>query len=189
MRKTVGILCILLSCIFVAVSCNGGLAVKVEEAPSELSVQPETDVCTDHTDDVVGEGQPQVDQVDQVDQVETAGAVASGRKETSSVPITVFLDGIRVQPAGGGEGPYVNRAWLDGTSLNIVDGNAMVQFECDGKDHLLRVAYIEEYGDIQIVFADVTTVICIDAGDDVHISGTIPEITGTVQFIPTLLVE
>lgn len=183
MRKTVGILCILLSCIFVAVSCNDGLAVKVEEAPSELSVQPEIDVCTDHTDDVAGEGQLQVDQV------ETAGAVASGRKETSSVPITVFLDGISVQPAEGGEGPYVNRAWLDGTLLNIVDGSATVQLECDGKDHLLRVAYIEEYGDLQIVFADVTTVICIDAGDDVHISGTIPEITGTVQFIPTLVVE
>ena len=180
MRKIVVMLCIFLSCIFVAVSCDGGLAVKVKEAPSELSVQSETDICTDHTDDVAGEGQPQV---------ETVGAVASGRKETSSVPITVFLDGISVQPAEGGEGPYVNRAWLDGTPLNIVDGCATVQLDCDGKDHLLRVAYIEEYGDIQIVFADVTTVICIDAGDDVHISGTIPEITGTVQFIPTLVVE
>ena len=180
MRKIVVMLCIFLSCIFVAVSCDGGLAVKVEEASSELSVQSETDVCTDHTDDVAGEGQPQV---------ETVGAVASGRKETSSVPITVFLDGISVQPAEGGEGPYVNCAWLDGTPLNIVDGSATIQVECDGKDHFLRIAYIEEYGDIQIVFADVTTVICIDVGDDVHISGTIPEITGTVQFIPTLVVE
>ena len=180
MRKIVVMLCIFLSCIFVAVSCDGGLAVKVEEAPSELSVPSETDICTDHTDDVAGEGQLQV---------ETAGAVASGRKETSSVPITVFLDGISVQPAEGGVGPYVNCAWLDGTSLNVVDGSATIQLERDGKDHFLRVAYIEEYGDVQIVFADVTTVICIDAGDDVHISGTIPEITGTVQFIPTLVVE
>ena len=180
MRKIVVMLCIFLSCIFVAVSCDGGLAVKVEEASSELSVQSETDVCTDHTDDVAGESQPQV---------ETVGAVASGRKETSFVPITVFLDGISVQSAEGGTGPYVNCAWLDGTPLNIVDGSATVQLECDGKDHLLRVAYIEEYGDIQIVFADVTTVICIDVGDDVHISGTIPEITGTVQFVPTLVLE
>lgn len=180
MGKIVGMLCIFLSCIFVTVSCDGGLVVDVEEAPSEPSVQSEIDICTDHADDVAGEGLPQV---------ETAGAVASGRKETSSVPITVFLDGISVQPAEGGEGPYVNRAWLDGAPLNIVDGSATVQLECDGKDHLLRVAYIEEYGDIQIVFADVTTVICIDVGDDVRISGTIPEITGTVQFIPTLTVE
>lgn len=105
------------------------------------------------------------------------------------LPVKIILDGVRVQLADGREGPYINCAWLDGEPLELIDGCAEIQVDRFDVDHVLRVAYISDYGDFQITFADVTTMVAAEPGKDVRISGSIPEITVSVQFVPTLVIE
>lgn len=156
-------------------------------------VERESDVI--RNDDASDESEPAVSKEQECGSDNTAVPEEAEGKETEEnepvvvLPVKVILDGVRVQLADGREGPYINCAWLDGVPLELVDGCAEIKVDRFDVDHVLRVAYISDYGDFQITFADVTTMVNAEPGKDVRISGSVPETTVSVQFVPTLVIE